>query len=267
LLRWRHAERLQWRRVLGDLMAPRPIEDPGPRPSELATYWQGVNAHTGMPWPDGLKWTPSSSAVAGRAVVAAARQGERYADRLLRAVRESCYVFCEPADTTDRVLALAEAAVPDLDVHRLGADLDDPAVAEAYAAGRAETRRPNDYVLSLAETHEGKGNAKPDGAGGWRYVFPTLLFRGPGGEHTVPGWQPWERYEAAMEAAAPGSTGAPRPVPTPDEALGEWGLLTAMELEFICGPGSPPPDAAVPIGAGGGPVWIDKQDRRAGIAG
>jgi predicted DsbA family dithiol-disulfide isomerase len=266
LLRWRHAGRLQWRRVVGDLLPARPIEDPGPRPAERAAYWQVVNGHTGMPWPDGLRWNPSASALASRAVLAAGLQGEEHAGRLLRAVRESCFVFCEPADTPARIVALAETALPGLDPDRLAADLDSSAVREAFATGRAETRRPNQYVLDLDETHEGKGNAKPDGEGGWRYVFPTLLFRGPGGEHTVPGWQPWERYEAAMEEAAPESTTGARPDPTPDEALAEWPLLTAMELEFICGPGSAPPADAVPLSAGGGPVWIDKQDGRADTA-
>src|SRR5436189_10931 len=81
---------------------------------------------------------------------------------------------------------------------RFHTDFDSDVVHKAFAADREETRRPNEYVLTLQETHEGKGNAKPDGDG-WRYVFPTLLFRGLGGEHTVPGWQPWDAYVDAME--------------------------------------------------------------------
>ena len=89
----------------------------------------------------------------------------------------------------------------------------------------------------MQETHEGKGNAKPDGDG-WRYVFPTILFRGPGGEHTVPGWQPWERYVEAMEAAEPGSTADPRPDPTVEEALALWPTATAHELDVLCAGGT-----------------------------
>jgi hypothetical protein len=179
----------------------------------------------------------------------------------LRALRESLFVFCAPADTVERVVDLAEA-VPGLDPNRLAADLQRPEVADAYAADRAETRRPNDYVLGLAETHEGNGNAKPDGEGGWRYATPTLIFQGPGGKVTVAGWQPWERYEQAMEEVLPGATAAPRPRPSPDEALISWPLLTATELEFICGPDSSPPAGGDMLPVGGGHVWIDKADSR-----
>ena len=176
-------------------------------------------------------------------------------------LRESLFIFCAPADTAERVVTLA-GTVPGLDPDRLAVDLDRAEVAAAYAADRAETRRPNDYVLNLAETHEGKGNAKPDGEGGWRYVTPTLIFRGPGDEETVPGWQPWEHYEEALETVLPGSTARPRPGPSPDEALQIWPLLTATELEFICGPDSAPPAQGVRLEVGGSHAWIDRADPR-----
>jgi hypothetical protein len=37
-----------------------------------------------------------------------------------------------------------------------------------------------------------------------------------------------------MEAALPGSTGDPRPAPTPEEARAELGRLTDRELDFLC---------------------------------
>jgi hypothetical protein len=141
--------------------------------------------------------------------------------------------------------------VEGIDSDRLRTDFDRDEVAKAFAADREETRRPNDYVLQLEETHDGKGNAKPDGDG-WRYVFPTILFRGAGGEHTVPGWQPWEAYVAAMEAAVPGSTSGARLEPTPDEALATWSLLTDRELAFLCGDDAEPPANAVSVDWGAG---------------
>jgi predicted DsbA family dithiol-disulfide isomerase len=269
LLRWSYADRLAWRRVLADLVPP--VDSPTRAhlmaggvpadPAGLAAYWEQVSRHTRMPWPDGLRWVPTCSEVAGRAVIAAGRQGAEPATRLVRALRESVFIFGAPADTPERVVALA-GAVPGLDPTRLAADLDGPDVAAAYAADRAETRRPNDYVRNLTETHEGKGNAKPDGEGGWRYVTPTLVLRGPGGEVTVPGWQPWERYAEALERVLPGSTAEPRPRPSPDEALTAWPLLTERELEFICGAGKPAPARATRLEAAGGPAWIDKADLR-----
>lgn len=240
-LRWRYHDRFAWRTVMGDLVADRQAADPDFDPVAVAPktahYWEKVHQHTGMPWPDGLEWAPRASAEPARAVKAAQRQGDAVGAALLRALRESCFVHCRPADNKERILALA-ATIPGLDTERLAQDFDDDATTKAFLADREETRRPNDYVRQLQETHEGKGNAKPDGdGGGWRYVFPTLLFRGPGGgggEHTVPGWQPWQRYLDAMEAAAPGSTDGGRPDPTVDEARAEWPTITDREIEFIC---------------------------------
>jgi predicted DsbA family dithiol-disulfide isomerase len=237
LLRWRFGDRLSWRTVMGDLVpdlqAERSDFDPVRAAPRRAGYWREVHEHTGMPWPEHLRWVPMRSEVAGRVVKAAELQGTEAAGRLLRALRESCFVDCEPADDRERVLTLA-AQVEGVDADRLAADLDSPTVDAAWRADREETRRPNEYVRNLDETHIGKGNAKPEGDR-WRYVFPTLLFRGEGGEHTVPGWQPWERYVEAMEAAVPGSTADPRPDPTPDEAIAAFGRLTDREVEFLCG--------------------------------
>ena len=240
-LRWRYGDRLEWRTVVGDLVADRAIARPDfdatKAAPKTASYWQKVHDHTGMPWPADLRRAPQLSAIADRAVKAAERQGAQAAAALLRALRESCFVHCEPADTLPRVLALAET-VDGVDAVRLRADFDTDEVVAAFTSDREETRRPNDYVLHLQETHEGKGNAKPDGDG-WRYAFPTILFRGPGGEQTVPGWQPWEAYVAAMEAAEPGSSADPRPDPTLDEALAAWPTLTEFERAFLCGSARP----------------------------
>jgi protein-disulfide isomerase-like protein with CxxC motif len=236
-LRWRYEDRIDWRTVLGDLVPDRAAIDPDFDPvaaaPTVAGYWKNVNAHTGMPWPDGLRWAPSSSAHACRAVKAAQQHSDGAGAALLRAIRGSCFIECAPADTIERILELA-ARVPDVDETRLAVDVDGDAALAAFVADRTETRRPNEYVRTLEETHEGKGNAKREGDV-WRYVFPTVLFRGAGGEHTVPGWQPWERYVDAMEAAVPGSTADPRPDPTPEQAGARWPSLTRREVEFLCG--------------------------------
>jgi len=69
-----------------------------------------------------------------------------------------------------------------------------------------------------------------------RYAFPTLVFRGPGGERTVAGWMPYEAYIDAMEAVCPGCTTDPRTDPTLAEAFDRWGVLTENELRLLCGP-------------------------------
>jgi predicted DsbA family dithiol-disulfide isomerase len=261
-LRWRYADRLDWRTVMGDLVPTRDGVDLVEAAPKMAGYWEKVHDRTGMPWPAELRWAPSNSAVPGLAVKAAQLQGDDVAARLLRALRESCFIWCAPADRVDRVLSVA-ATVVGLDPGRLADDLDGQVARDAFAADREETRRPNEYVRNLQETHEGKGNAKPDGDV-WRYVFPTVLFRGSGGEHTVPGWQPWEAYVAAMEAASPGSTAGARPDPSPDEALQEWSVLTDRELSFLCGDGSVAPDGAVAHRTAGAVAWL-RPDARVGV--
>jgi len=257
LLRWRYGDRLEWRTVMGDLVADRRLERPDFDAERVApktaAYWEKVHRHTGQPWPVHLRWTPLLSADAARGVKAAQLQNDEIASTFLRAIRESCFVHSAPADTEERVFALA-ATVPGLDYDRLVTDYASDVVEKAFAADREETRRPNDYVLTLQETHEGKGNAKPDGDG-WRYVFPTILFRGTGGEHTVPGWQPWDAYVAAMEAAQPGSTESPRADPSPEEALARWSLVTECELSVLCGQDAVPPASATVIDWGAGSAY------------
>jgi hypothetical protein len=104
----------------------------------------------------------------------------------------------------------AVQGTPGLDVERFERDLQGPEALAAYRADWEETRTPNAYVRDLQGAWPGIGNLKQtDGLD--RYAFPTLLFRGPGGEHTVPGWCAFGEYIEAMEKAVPGSTVAPRP--------------------------------------------------------
>jgi predicted DsbA family dithiol-disulfide isomerase len=263
LLRWRYGEHMAWRQVMADLL-PEPEDGSGPDThgavAQVAAYWQYVSGHTGMPWPDRLLRVPVSSETPCRAVIAARLQDSALAERLLRALRESLFVFGTPADTPEGVIAAA-GSVSGLDTGRLAADLDSAAVDRALAADRVEAHQPNDYVRALAETHAGNGNARPAGKGAWRYATPTLIFRGPGGEITVPGWQPWHRYEQALNAALSDSA-VPRPRPPADEALRTWPLLTAKELETLCGPGDLPSAQGEAMAAGGGEVWIDRRDPR-----
>ncbi len=87
LLRWRYDDRLAWRTVMGDLVADirieRPDFDPARAAPKRAEYWREVHEHTGMPWPEHLKWVPVRSAVAGHAVKAAQEQSDE-AGRLFR---------------------------------------------------------------------------------------------------------------------------------------------------------------------------------------
>lgn len=257
LLRSRYGDRLSWRRVMGglfgDMRNHNPAFDAEALAPHFARYWQVVGEKTGMPYPSPLHWVYWSTEPPCRAVKAAERQGADAADETLRRLREATFVFGSPPDTTSRILdGLRGARRVDLD--RLADDLDDPGVEEAFRADWEETRDPNEYVRNLDEDGDGDGSAKHT-EGHWRYAFPTVILRGPEGERTVAGWEPYEVYANALEEVAPGLTADPRPDPSPQDALEESGSLTVPELERLCG-GAPPPPDAVEFETGGGTVWL-----------
>jgi len=257
LLRWRYEDWCDWRLVMGGLVGDRttnPAWDPvGAVPKTIA-FWAQVAAYTGAPYPVHLQWIASCSDASGLGLCAARLQGDNVALAVLRRMREAIFVFGRPPDTLARVLDAVQGT-PGLDVERFARDLPGPEALAAYRADWEETRKPNAYVRNLQGDWPGIGNLKQtDGLE--RYAFPTLLFRGPGGEHTVPGWCPLTAYLEAMEQVGPGSTVAPRPDPTPNEAFARWPLLTATELAILCGPNAAPPSGATPYDWGNGGVYL-----------
>jgi protein-disulfide isomerase-like protein with CxxC motif len=257
LLRWRYEDRCDWRLVMGGLVGDRtkhPAWDPvAPVPKTIA-FWAQVASHTGAPYPVHLQWVPSCSDASGIGLCAARLQGDAVALAVLRRLREALFVFGCPPDTLARVLDAVQGT-PGLDMERFVRDLHRPEARAAYCADWEETRKPNAYVRALQGDWPGIGNLKQtDGLE--RYAFPTLLFRGPGGEHTVPGWCALAAYLEAMEQAVPGSTSVPRPDPTPNESFAHWPLLTATELAILCGPDAEPPSGATTYDWGDGVVYL-----------
>jgi hypothetical protein len=220
----------------------------------FARYWASVSATTGMPHPAVLQWMYRSTEPACLAVKAAEPQGDAVTARVLRALREATFVFGEPPDTLERI-GRALAGVPELDADALRTACAGDEARARFRADWEETRAPADEIRTLEEEGEGAGRAK-ETEGHWRYVFPTLVVRGPGGVAFVPGWKPYERYVAALAHVAPEALAHPRPDPTPDEAFATWGALAAHELAFLCGPEARPPAGAVSIDGGAGRYWL-----------
>ena len=265
-LRWRYGHALRWRRVMGGLVGDLGrylgVEDFDPEAAapSFARYWASVSATTGMPHPAALRWMYRSTEPACLAVKAAELQGEAVAARVLRRLREATFVFGEPPDTAGRIQR-ALSGVTDLDPARLGAE-EETMVRVRFRADWEETRAPAPEVLTLEEEGEGAGRAKHS-EGHWRYVFPTVVFRGPAGERIVPGWKPYERYADALAAVAPAAVTAPRPDPTPEEAFATWGALAERELLVLCGAGATPPAGTVAVDLGGGVYFLAAAEARA----
>ena len=265
LLRWRHGHRMTWRTVmgglLGDAAAGRDVWDPIKAGQATARYWSKVTPFTGAPWPMHMEYMLRSSDAPDLAVKAAALQGDEVAARVLRRFRESIFVFGRPPGDRDQILE-SVVDVPGLQLDAFEVALDSVEAADAYEADWKETREPNDYVRELEGDWPGIGNVKHSD-GHDRYAFPTVLFRGPGGEHTAAGWVDFEHYEACMEAAVPGSTGDPRPDPTPAQAFERWPLLTAVELNTLCGQGAVLPDDVRSHDWGEGLVYLTEREAAA----
>jgi predicted DsbA family dithiol-disulfide isomerase len=265
LLRWRYGDLLRWRRVLGGLVGDmnKLIEDFDPvrAATRYIPYWREVYEHTGMSYPAHLKWMYRSTEPAGRAVKAAEMQSDDLGARVLRRLREQTFVFGEPADTDERILD-AVVGIEGLDLERFSVDLDTEIVEKSFREDWAETRRPNQYVLSLEGDRPGIGRAKHT-EGHWRYVFPTVLFRSADREETVPGWCDYEDYELALEDVAPGATDERRTNPTPQEYFDTWPTATQRELEIVCGPGAEPPSDVVSYDWGDGTFYLTPKEAAA----
>ena len=246
-LRWQYGDVLQWRTCLGGLIRDASQNWDGltvpEAASKLSRYWSRVTDVTGMPYPVCLRWPPLTSDTMGQAVCAARMQSIELSEALLRRLREGVFVLGVPGDSWERVLDLA-VSVPGLDVEQFAADLLSPEAEALYELDWQETRRPNRHVRDLTGEQMGLGDAKKDGDL-WRYAFPTLVFRGVDVEATVPGWMEWEDYLAAMEAALPGCTADPVPLPTPDQALAEFGVLTVPELAALTSTDVVPVDSRI----------------------
>ena len=267
LLHWRYGHRMSWRIVMGGLVGDasrgRADWDPLRAAGPMSKYWRRTSSYTGQPYPMPMHRMARSTDPAGRAVKAALLQGDDVAAAVLRRLRESTFVFGATPETPEQFRAAA-LGVSGLDLDRWIADCSGDAVALAYQADWEETSRPNDHVRFLTGDDIGIGSMKVSD-GRERYAFPTVVFRGPGGEFTVPGWMPFAAYLNALEAAAPGSTGDARPGPSLDEAFGRWSVFTEQELVSVCGDsgGASLPDNVVAHFWGAGLVYFTEAEAAA----
>ncbi|WP_329241898.1 DsbA family protein [Streptomyces sp. NBC_01478] len=255
------AGQVHWRRAYCILFDhdDDPAPDPAAETAWYARYVEDISAHTHAPRAPRLSRVAASSWPASLVAKAAEAQGAEVADRVLRRLRESVFVLGEPADTPESALS-AVAGVPGLDAGRLASDAASDDVLERVRADRAEARRPVGEVLSVradGSPHPGAAKETPDGQ--LRYALPTLLLRTAGEHRVVPGWRPYEEYVSAVTELSP----APLPTPTtpaPADALARYRTLTDPERVLLTDGGSWPPDGAVRVDTGNGPLWLHPEE-------
>jgi predicted DsbA family dithiol-disulfide isomerase len=262
-IRWRYAHLLRWRTVL-TVLAPLPTGPEERSDEELQRLveqrldrWRTTSSHTGMPHPVALRRLPRQSEASCLAVKAAALDDVDAASRLMRRLRESQFAFGDPPADLDAVLAAAEA-IPGLRRRRLRKLVGTDAARAGLAADHEEARSPDEHVRRLVDDRPGNGTMKVSD-GRERYAVPTLRFRGPAGEATVPGWHPLEDYEAALEQVLPGVRAQALPAPSATHALLHHGSLTRPEVRDLCG-SDEVPQGAVTFDTPGGPLWLTPEE-------
>ncbi len=261
-LLWRFGTRVSWRLVMAGLCRDNSKAeifepwDPFEAGQIYLKIWKRVTRITGMPYPEDLRYMALTTDPPCLVVKAAERQGPEIAERVLRRFREAVFLYGTPVDAIDQVAA-ALVGVDGLDLEALLGDCQRDDVQAAYLEDWQETRQPNDYVRELARTDvDHLAGPMMHSEGHDRYNLPTFIFKGPAGEQTVPGYRPYEQYEAALEAVAPGITENPPADPSAEEAMAFWPTMTARELELLCGADGLTPDNALGFDCCDAKVWL-----------
>lgn len=212
---------LSWTYVMGGLA--REYSSPSEYP-ELVNEWLEVADAGAMPL-DPRLWSEGpigSTYPACMAVKAAAEQAADGGYAYLRALREGLFCFRRKLDGAEALVE--EARRVRLDVERFRVDLGSHATVEAFGADLERARAVSDDARARGGVKHGDGFE--------RYSFPTMIFRGEGGEHAVYGFRPYEEYrEAALAAGAPAPAGEP---PGVLDAVGRFGRVASVEVEAIC---------------------------------
>jgi 2-hydroxychromene-2-carboxylate isomerase len=239
VLHWRYGDQLDWRLVtIGLTEQAQQYVDRGYTPDRASRGYLTFRRRWGMPFATEPRARMVGTGRACRAIVATRLHQPEREYAAFRALQFGW--FTTPLlldDDTD--IARALEAVPGLDAHAIAAALDDPDVAEAYEADRAEAR-----TAEGGPTHfQGKA-AQTDGR--VRYTAPSLLFDAGERRLEAGGFQPVEAYDVVVANLDP--TLDRRPAPEdPLEVVEAFpdGLVTAeIAAVMAAGNDAPEPEAA-----------------------
>ncbi len=187
----------------------------------------------GMPFTPHVRERVTVSEPACRLIKAAGLQGPDFEEALARALRfaqfNSPLLLDEAAD-----LETVCESIEGLDVARAMADLESPAVEQAYRADYEQARNPSALAVTLRRT------ANSDGRD--RYTAPSLILTAADGRTAiVPGFQPFEAIEVALMNLEPGLTRLA--VPELEDLLAHYpGGLTSQEVARVLADTTDVPD-------------------------
>jgi len=191
----RYGGQLRWRNVqVGLHESAATMEDEGYTTAGLAEGYRKIHERHGMPFCVEERPRLSGTWAGARAVKAAEMQGPEAGERLLRRLRFAWFAEVRAVDEPGELRSLA-ADVTGLDVARFEGDLAAASSVAAFARDRAEARSPDPVALALEKTAEAED--------GPRYTTPSYVFSTAGRSVSVPGFQPREAYEVALQNLAP----------------------------------------------------------------
>jgi predicted DsbA family dithiol-disulfide isomerase len=191
----RYGSQLRWRNVqVGLHESVATMEDEGYTTAGLAESYRKIHERHGMPFCAEERPRLSGTWAGARAVKAAEMQGAEAGERLLRRLRFAWFAEVQALNEPGELRCLA-AEVAGLDLARFERDLAAAASAAAFARDRAEARRPDPVALALEKTAESED--------GPRYRTPSYVFSTADRSVSVPGFQPLEAYEVALQNLAP----------------------------------------------------------------
>ncbi len=258
-LRGRYGPHVQWRRVFGVQLDGKPGADSGEAPELVRERWLQMAAHSAAPITPVLTRAHASTRPAAAAAKASELQGEAVAARAIRRLREAFFIVGEPADSS-ATIEHALHGTPGLDLNRLLSELDSEAVRDALDADWREARDPHESVIGLRGEGPHPGGAKDEGAS-IRYVFPTIVVRGPAGERIVPGWRELDEYIDAFEAVEPELTAVSARPLSADAALVRYRSLSSTDIELLTADDEPPARGLRTTTATT-PLWLHPDDVR-----
>lgn len=227
VLEQRYGEQIEWRTVQVGLhenaavMAMKGYTTLG-----LAESYRRFHERYGMPFCVLERRALMGTWFGAGAVKAAERQGAKVAAAFLRRLRLAWFVETRRVDEIGPLMEMARG-IAGLDVERLERDVRDDITTRALDDDMAAARRPDSVALALERT------THPKGEPGHRYTTPTYVFTHDDQTVTVPGFQPLEAYEVALQNLAPELKRRPPVEPLEFLAQHPGELFAAVELAAI----------------------------------
>lgn len=241
VLRWRYGSQLDWRLVtIGLTESGGEYEQRGYTAAMMAHGYRSFRRY-GMPFAVEPRERVLGTGRACRAIVATRQLAPEREWAVYRALQFAWFTSTLTLDE-DAGIAAALESVRDLDIAAVMGGIDSPAVADAYAADKAEART----AAGSPTEFQGKA-AQTDGA--VRYTAPSLVFSHGERRLEAGGFQPVEAYDVLIANLDPTLTRREPPADTAEVLEAFPDGLTTQEVAAVMRSGNDATDRGAAEGA------------------